>query len=226
MRSVSRVLSLGARALVVGFSRPGAPAELTVPARSAFAGANEVEPLKQALLDALAQGLKQGLSGISAAVATRQGVIWTDAVGYANLNTRDPANEAYLYGIGSVTKTFVATVIHQLVDEGRLSLEATAVDILGTEAVRGIPNADSALIRHLLNHTSGIPTWEFAPEWIRRGRGAEMNPARIWGKTETLAYINHGRHPATNARCDIQLFQFQSHYPRARDREDHRQRRY
>ena len=98
----------------------------------------------------LAKGLAHGMPGISAALATRQGVIWTGAVGYANLETRSRANEAYLYGIGSITKTFVACVVQQLADEGRLDLDKTAVDVLGPDAMRGIPNADTATLRQLL----------------------------------------------------------------------------
>jgi D-alanyl-D-alanine carboxypeptidase len=139
------------------------------------------------------------LPSISAAIATRQGVIWTGAVGYANLETRSRANAAYLYGIGSITKTFIACIVERLVDQGRLSLDATAADILGPEVTAGIPNADRATIRQLLNHTSGIPTWEFDAEWIRRGRGADSAPDRIWGKAETLDYVRGARHPATDA---------------------------
>lgn len=139
------------------------------------------------------------LPSISAAIATRQGVIWSGAVGYANLETHSRANAAYLYGIGSITKTFVACIVERLVDQGQLSLDATAADILGPDVVAGIPNADRATILELLNHTSGIPTWEFDPEWIRKGRGVESDPDRVWGKAETLDYVRGGRHPATNA---------------------------
>ncbi len=62
----------------------------------------------------------------------------------------------------------------------------------------GIPNADTATLRQLLNHTSGVPTWEFDSDWIRRGRGAELLVDRFWGKDETLQYLRHGRHSATN----------------------------
>jgi CubicO group peptidase (beta-lactamase class C family) len=155
---------------------------------------------EEAFRAALVRASKQHqLPSISAAIATRQGVIWTGAVGYANLETHSRANAAYLYGIGSITKTFVACIVERLVDQGQLSLDATAANILGPEVVAGIPNADRATIRQLLNHTSGIPTWEFDAEWIRKGRGAESIPQRLWGKAETLDYVRGSRHPATNA---------------------------
>ena len=147
----------------------------------------------------LEEALRHDMPSISAAIATRQGVIWTGAVGFANLETGSRANAAYIYGIGSITKTFVACVVQELVDEGRLSLDATPKDLLGPEAIHGIPNADTATVRELLNHTSGIPTWEFDADWIRRGRGSELLIERYWRKDETLDYLREGRQPATNA---------------------------
>jgi len=152
-----------------------------------------------AFQEQLQRSLGRGFPGVSVALATRQGVIWTGAAGLANLETGAPAHAGYLYGIGSITKVFVACVIEQLAEEGRLSLEATPQDILGPEAVREIANADRATLRQLLRHTSGIPTWEFDADWIRRGRGAQLLTERPWGKEEPLDYLRHGRHAATNA---------------------------
>ena len=146
----------------------------------------------------LAKGLTRGLPSISLAIATRQGVIWEGAVGYADLPSRSRAHPAYLYGIGSITKMFAACVIEQLIDEGRLSLDAKGRDLLGEEVIAGIPNADRATVRQLLEHTSGVPSWEFDSDWIRHGRGADMDIAHQWGKTEALDYLKSGRDRATN----------------------------
>lgn len=139
----------------------------------------------QALLD---QTVANGNPGVSAAVATREGVIWTGVAGQSNLATGEPIRSDMLLGIGSITKTFVAVVILQLVEEGRLRLEDTPAHLLG-DAVDGIANADRATIAQLLNHTSGIATWEFDAKWIREGRGKQLDPSRLWGKTDTLPYI-------------------------------------
>ena len=147
----------------------------------------------------LATGLARGMPGISVAIATRQGVVFMGAVGYADLESRSRAHPGYLYGIGSITKVFVACVIEQLVDEGRLSLEATGRELLGDEALAGIPNADRATVRQLLEHTSGVPSWELDRQWIRHGRGAALEATHLWGKTEALEFLRHGRDPATNA---------------------------
>ena len=139
----------------------------------------------QALLD---HAVTAGVPGISAAVATRQGIVWTGVAGSSDLQTGTPVRPDMLFGIGSITKTFVAAVILQLADQGRLDLNLTAASLLGT-SVQGIPNADKATIAHLLNHTGGVPSWEDDPAWIRDARGDRLDVNRIWAKPATLSYI-------------------------------------
>ncbi len=139
----------------------------------------------QSLLEA---GVEAGIPGISGAVATSAGVVWSGVAGVADLRAGTPVRPDMLFGIGSITKTFVAVVILQLVEEGLLDLDATPASVLGS-AVDGIPNADVATIAQLLNHTGGVPSWEDDPLWISDGRGVTLDPSRVWGKTETLPYI-------------------------------------
>ena len=164
---------------------------LGLPAR-----AEEVTP--QQLQAALESSITQGAPGMSAAIATRQGVIWTGAAGFADLQAKTPLQTSHLFGVGSITKVFVATVIMQLVQEGRLDLDRTAADILGPEVTKGIANADRATLAQLLAHTGGVASWEDDPRWIREGRGSKLDPAHLWSKTETLDYIRGPAHPALN----------------------------
>jgi len=150
-----------------------------------------------ALQDLLDEGVAQGIPGLSAAVATSDGVVWTGIAGLADLEAGVPVRADMLFGIGSITKTFVAVVILQLVEEGRLGLDATSADLLGS-AVDGIPNADKATIAQLLNHTGGVPSWEDDPAWISDGRGATLDVSHIWGKTATMPYIE-GHQPLAPA---------------------------
>lgn len=136
----------------------------------------------------LEQAVSAGVPGITAAVATRDGVAWTAASGAANLVTGERMRPDMLLGIGSITKTFVAVIILQLIAEKQLRVENTAKNILDV-AVDGIANADIATVAQLLNHTSGIPSWEDDPTWIRYGRGDFLEVGRTWDKLETLGYI-------------------------------------
>src|SRR5579871_1035863 len=139
----------------------------------------------RAQLDA---AVDKGIPGISVAIASADAPIWTYTTGCADLITRAPIRTDHLFGIGSITKTFVAVVTLQLVEAGRLRLDATPQEFLGA-AVEGISNAECATLAQLLNHTSGIRSWEDEPTWIREGRGASLDPKRLWGKLDPLASI-------------------------------------
>jgi D-alanyl-D-alanine carboxypeptidase len=151
------------------------------------------------LREALVQGIALGIPGLSVAIGVGDSLAWAGTAGYSDLTGRIPVKVRDRFGVGSITKTFVARVILQLVEEGVLDLEKTPADYLDQEIVRRVPNTDLATLRHLLNHQSGIPTWEFQADWIRRGRGEEMDLDHIWGKTETLAYCTADLLVPTNA---------------------------
>lgn len=142
----------------------------------------------QILKDALVTGIVMGLPGISVSIGTGDTITWTGTAGYSDLLRRIPVKVNDRFCVGSITKTFVARVILQLVEEGKLDLDKTPTDYLNSKIVREVANTNKATLRQLLNHQSGIPTWEFQPDWIRKGRGDQMKLGHIWGKTETLEY--------------------------------------
>jgi D-alanyl-D-alanine carboxypeptidase len=148
---------------------------------------------------ALVAGIAMGIPGLSVAIGVGDSVVWAGTAGFNDISRRVPLHPDDRFGVGSITKTFVARVILQLAEEGTLDLDKTPQDYLDLEIVRAVPNTGSASLRHLLNHQSGIPTWEFQGDWIRRGRGSQMELGYVWGKTETLAYCTEELLPATNA---------------------------
>ncbi len=148
------------------------------------------------LQNALMTGVAMGLPGISVALGNGTELLWSGTAGYDDLSRQTPVESDTLFAIGSITKTFVSVVIHQLAGEGKVDLDAVTTDYVTLPIVQRIPNATTATLRQLLNHTSGVPTWEFQPAWISRGRGAEMTVGYLWDKTETLAYITDDLVPA------------------------------
>ena len=91
-------------------------------------------------------------TGVLAEVRDISGWAWRGSAGVAELGTsrRVPTNGRFR--VGSVTKSFVATVVLQLVGERRMSLD----DPLARWYPGIVPNADRITVRHLLQHTSGI----------------------------------------------------------------------
>ena len=141
------------------------------------------------LQNALITGVTLGLPGLSVALGNATDLLWMGTAGYDDVLRQTPVQPNTRFAIGSITKTFVSVVIHQLAGEGKLDLDKTATDYVALPLVHRVPNAAQATLRQLLNHTSGVPTWEFQPDWVRRGRGDGMVLGHIWGKTETLPYI-------------------------------------
>jgi D-alanyl-D-alanine carboxypeptidase len=94
-----------------------------------------------------------GFSGAIAIVATDAGT-WTGAAGWADASTKRRTRPDNRFAIESTTKTFVATVVLQLVGERRLDLHDTVQQWLP-----GLfPAHPRITIRQLLNHSSGIPS--------------------------------------------------------------------
>jgi len=101
--------------------------------------------------DALTQMVEEGAPG--AVVAFRDGSRTLRlAGGFADTARKRPMSVDDRFRIGSVTKSFVAVVVLQLVGEGKLSLDDTVERWLPGL----VPNGDKITVRQLLDHTSGL----------------------------------------------------------------------
>ncbi len=87
----------------------------------------------------------------SLAISKNGQILYTRSVGYANLETKQLANENTIYRIGSISKTFTAVLVLKAIEEKKLKLTET----LSTYFPE-IKNAKKISIHHLLNHRSGI----------------------------------------------------------------------
>ncbi|MGW0571074.1 serine hydrolase domain-containing protein [Streptomyces tauricus] len=118
-----------------------------------------------------------GVVGVSAEV-TSPGTRDIARAGTAERGTRRPMPLNGTFRIGSATKTFTATVVLQLVGEGRMSLEDTVEQWLPGVVQGNGGDGSQITVRQLLQHTSGIrddgveiPALESADgyraEWLR-----------------------------------------------------------
>ncbi|MEK5251432.1 serine hydrolase domain-containing protein [Bacillus sp. FSL R9-9530] len=107
--------------------------------------------VKQAMRDTL----QLGFPGILAKTS-EGGKTWSYAAGVANLSSKKPMKTDFRFRIGSVTKTFTATVVLQLAEENRLNLDDSIEKWL-PGVIQGNGYDDKQItIRQVLNHTSGI----------------------------------------------------------------------
>lgn len=93
------------------------------------------------------------IPGLSVAVIRDGHVVKEAAYGKASLELNVPTTLDTSYPLASMTKTFTAVAIMQLVQEGRISLDEPVAQIL----VQLPPQWSAVTIRHCLSHTSGLP---------------------------------------------------------------------
>ncbi|MER5771949.1 serine hydrolase domain-containing protein [Streptomyces sp. NPDC001985] len=117
----------------------------------------------QRAFDALVAG---GVPGVTGQVRDAGGV-WKGAAGAGDRETGAPRGKNDRFRIGSITKTFVATVLLQLEAEGRLDLDDT-VDRHLPGLLRGNGHDGRRVtVRQLLNHTSGVASYTDDPGFQR-----------------------------------------------------------
>lgn len=98
-------------------------------------------------------------------------VLWVDAPehrfagasGVRDLQSATPMTPTDSFRIGSMTKMFTATVVLQLMEEGALTLDDTLAQWLPDLA---IANAETITLRHMLQHTSGVPSFTANPAYF------------------------------------------------------------
>ena len=135
--------------------------EATPAASDATTGDGESFPLETqlALIDIVQSSLGNTMTpGALVGVWYPGKGTWTAGVGISDLVIAAPVSLDDHVRIASITKTFTATVVLQLVEEGLLSLDDTL-----EQFIPGIPNGSEITIRQLLNMTAGIYNYVFDP---------------------------------------------------------------
>jgi len=91
---------------------------------------------------------------VSLAVTDRQGLLWESTYGFAELNSKTAVRPETLFEIGSIGKSFTAIALLQLVEAGKLDLQAPITRYLPWFQVRSA--YEPITVHHLLTHTSGL----------------------------------------------------------------------
>ena len=120
----------------------------------------------------------EGAHGVTAAVVTADGT-WAGAAGLSGDGTA--LEPTAMVPIASITKTFVAVEIMQLVDQGVIDLDTPASAYVDHPLL-----GEGATVRQLLSMTSGIADYNENPaafaDWY-------ADPSRQWAADEVLAYV-------------------------------------
>jgi D-alanyl-D-alanine carboxypeptidase len=133
----------------------------------------------QASLDKLR--VKEAIPGVSATILFPDGSTWAGVSGLADVKARTAVTPDTAFAIGSISKTFVAVLVLDLVADGKLSLDDSA-----RKYVPALKIDRAITIRQLLDHTSGLYDFFFKPG-IDRALRADRSA--VWSTTRTLGYV-------------------------------------
>ncbi len=140
------------------------------------------QTLDKAKLDQFFDRLAEKNKAMGSLVIAKDGnVLYTRTIGYGQINgaEKKPLTAASRFRIASITKTYTAVMILQLVEEGKLKLTDTLDKFFPQ-----VPNAQKITILQILSHRSGIPN-------ISRDQ-ATWKPGEPVTKDEMLALIVKG----------------------------------
>ena len=148
----------------------------------ALGAAGYAQTLDKAKLDQFFDRLAEKNKAMGSLTIAKDGaVLYTRAIGYSQINgtEKKPLTAANRFRIASITKTYAAVMILQLVEEGKLKLTDTLDKFFPQ-----VPNAKKITVLQILSHRSGIPNVS--------SDQATWKPGESVTKDEMLALIVKG----------------------------------
>jgi D-alanyl-D-alanine carboxypeptidase len=118
--------------------------------------ASALQPAFARLDEFVAQHMREtGAPGMTLALANRDGLLRVSTYGLADIKTGARVQPETLFQIGSISKSFVAVVLLQLRDEGKLDLHKPVMQYLPWLKINS--RVEPITTHHLLSHTAGLP---------------------------------------------------------------------
>ena len=154
---------------------------VSVPATGAMAASaapRAATPAQSAFQAAIQQIVKDGVPGAIGLMRNGSQVTVT-ASGLADVATHTPMTAADRVRVGSLTKTFVATVVLQLEAEHVLRISDTVAQWLPGL----VPGGAGITIQELLQHTSGLYAYTSDPGFQQ---AFAADPTRVWQPAELV----------------------------------------
>lgn len=111
------------------------------------------------------------VAGLSIALVDDQRVVWAQGAGWADQAGKVPASERTVYRMGSISKLLTDTAALQLVQQGRLALDAPIRDALPGFGIRSRYGDAPITPRQLMTHHAGLPRDLAHGMWGRTGTG-------------------------------------------------------
>jgi D-alanyl-D-alanine carboxypeptidase len=124
-----------------------------------------------------------GVAGPPGAVVALivDGELWSDGIGYRDLERTRPLAADSLLSIYSVTKMMIAASVLKLVERNLLGLDQAVVLVLPEAQL-----TPEVTVHHLLNHTSGLADYGGMPEYVA---DLKRDPTAPWSEQAFLDRI-------------------------------------
>lgn len=133
--------------------------------------------------------VRMGVPGVAVGIL-HDGQEYTAGYGVTNLNAPYPVDAGTLFQAGSITKTYTATAVMILVEQGKIDLAAPVRDYLPDLVLADEAVAEQVTIHQLLNHTAGWYGDYYGPP------PTELEPT-VWpwrGDDATTRYVENMRY--------------------------------
>jgi CubicO group peptidase (beta-lactamase class C family) len=147
-------------------------------------------------IDALVQSVleKNNYVGVSVVVVKGNEIVYAKGFGVTSLETHEPLQTYHNFHVASVSKTFVATAVMQLVEQGKIKLDNPLVKHLPYCSLQGV-DFQKITIKQMLNHSSGFPdTDDYEWEKSVADDGAAERYVRSLGNEKLLCAPNTAFH--------------------------------
>ena len=162
----------------------------------------EEELLKNKLEPFIEKAIKEfDVPGLSVGIVKDGKIIYIKGFGIANVETGKKVNPETMFMMASVTKVFTATAVMQLVEKGRIRLDNPLIKHLPYFKLND-KRYKAITIRHLLTHSSGVPSMykdnfgyrnpEFDDGALERYIRDLANREMEFDPGEEFSYSNHG----------------------------------
>ncbi len=205
MRGVWRQLALAAAAVVylasaaIASAQPAAAAKAAAPPAQAEAAVRALDPADiEAFLDGLVplQIETNDIAGVTISIVKGGKVIFAKGYGYADVEAKKPVTPDTMFRVGSITKLSTWASVMQLVEQGKLDLDADVNKYLDFEIAK--PFGKPVTLRNLMTHRGGFQ--ESIKNLGAQNSGKvdlgkyvrENIPSQIFEPGTTPSYSNYG----------------------------------
>ncbi|MBN1327953.1 MAG: serine hydrolase [Candidatus Heimdallarchaeota archaeon] len=100
-------------------------------------------------------------AGLAVSVISDKGVLFEKGFGYRDIPNKKPFSPETIFPIASHTKSFTATAIAMLVDDGIITWDTPIRDLIPEFRLNDLFASERCNLRDLLSHTTGLPHHQF-----------------------------------------------------------------